>query len=53
VAWSKRRISLSLRKHVSSMLFEVGLLGYRPMDAPVDLNSQVFIAQGVFLDNQR
>jgi len=48
VAWSKRRISLSLRKHVSSMLFEVGLLGYRPMDAPMDLNSKFLLLRECF-----
>ena len=51
VARSKKGISLSQRKYVLDILEEMGLLGSKPMETPMDPNVKLYEDQGELLSN--
>ena len=53
VARSKEGISLSQRKYVLDILEEIGLLGSKPVETPMDPNVKLYENQGDLLSNPK
>ena len=51
VARSKEGINLSLRKYVLDILEEIGLLGSKPVETPMDPHVKLYEDQGELLSN--
>lgn len=43
VARSKKRISLSQRNYILDLLIETGMLNYKPIQAPIEMNQKLAI----------